>query len=240
MLELVAHRGYARRFPENTLAALKGAVAAGARFVEVDVQLTADRVPVLFHDHDCRRLCGAPGTIDNYDSAGLARLAVAAPGGSGAPAPIARVADLAAFLAAHPAVTAFVEIKRDAIRRFGSRLVVQAVHALLGPVLSQTVLISFSRRALKAARPLWPRIGLVTARYRDFRARDRAALAPEYHFCDAEGLPRRGRLGHAGSILVVYEVDDAQQARALEGRGVRLVETFAYAELAVALGSGGP
>jgi len=47
---LVAHRGWQRRYPENTLPAIKGALDAGARYIEVDVQLSADGVPVLFHD----------------------------------------------------------------------------------------------------------------------------------------------------------------------------------------------
>ncbi len=238
MLELVAHRGYARRFPENTLAALEGAVAAGARYVEIDVQLTADAVPILFHDRDCRRLCGMPGAIGDYDLAQVTAFGLSWPEGTGAgraPVPLARVADLAAFLAAHPAVTAFVEIKREAVQRFGAMPVAQAVHALLKPVLAQTVPISFSRKALVAARTLWPAIGLVTTRYRDFRARGTASLAPEYHFCDARGLPQRGPLGHQGTTLVVYEIDDAAQARALEARGVRFVETFAFAELTSAL-----
>ncbi|RCN58252.1 glycerophosphodiester phosphodiesterase family protein [Acidiferrobacter thiooxydans] len=238
MLELVAHRGYARCFPENTLAALEGAVAAGARYVEVDVQLTADAVPVLFHDRDCRRLCGLPGAIDDYDWAQAATFTLSWPegcGGAHTPIPLARVTDLARFLAAHPAVTAFVEIKHEAVRRLGARPVVQAVHGLLAPVLAQTVLISFSRPALAVARELWPTIGLVTRRYREFCARSTAALAPEYHFCDIKGLPRHGRLGHPRTTLVVYEVDEAREARALEARGVRFIETFAVAELAAAL-----
>ncbi len=243
MLELVAHRGYARRFPENTLAALEGAVAAGARYIEVDVQMTRDGVPVLFHDRDCRRLCGVEGAIADYDLAAVATFSVSWPEAAVASrpvVPVARVAELAAFLASHPALTVFVEIKREAARRFGPGRVVRAVHDILKPVLAQTVLISFSRPVLVAARALWPAIGLVTKRYRDFRVSDRAALAPEYHFCDVDGLPRRGLLGHEGSTLVVYEVDDAPHTRALQARGVRFIETFAFAELAQALEGRGP
>ncbi|HEY9197768.1 MAG TPA: glycerophosphodiester phosphodiesterase family protein, partial [Gammaproteobacteria bacterium] len=47
---LIAHRGYAARHPENTLSALQAAVAAGARWLEFDVQLSADHEPVLLHD----------------------------------------------------------------------------------------------------------------------------------------------------------------------------------------------
>jgi len=61
--QLVAHRGYPRHYPENTLIGLEAAIAAGARFVEVDVQLSRDRVPVLFHDRDLKRLCGVRGKV---------------------------------------------------------------------------------------------------------------------------------------------------------------------------------
>ncbi|MBN8883806.1 MAG: esterase, partial [Salana multivorans] len=47
---VLAHRGDADHAPENTLAAFRAAVAAGARGVETDVQLSADGVPLLLHD----------------------------------------------------------------------------------------------------------------------------------------------------------------------------------------------
>ncbi len=240
MVELVAHRGYAHRYPENTLAALEAAVAAGARYVEVDVQLTSDRVPVLFHDHDCQRLCGVSGAIDERSYAAVRVLRASWPERFGArfqDNPVASLADLAAFLTRYPHVTAFVEIKRQAVKRFGADVVVAASYSLLQPVLAQTVLISFSLPALRVARGLWPRIGVVTKRYRQFSNRSAQSLAPEYHFCDKDGLPARGFLGHEGSTLVVYEVDDAAYARALALRGVALVETFAIAELGSALGA---
>lgn len=46
---IVAHRGYALKHPENTLEAFQAAVDAGARWVEVDVQIH-DGAPVLAHD----------------------------------------------------------------------------------------------------------------------------------------------------------------------------------------------
>lgn len=47
---VLAHRGDADHAPENTLAAFRAAVAAGARAVETDVQLSADGVLLLLHD----------------------------------------------------------------------------------------------------------------------------------------------------------------------------------------------
>ena len=47
---LIGHRGAAGTAPENTVAAFKDGRASGADFFEIDVQLSADGVPFLFHD----------------------------------------------------------------------------------------------------------------------------------------------------------------------------------------------
>lgn len=47
---LVGHRGAGGTAPENTVAAFKDGRASGADFIEIDVQLSADGVPFLFHD----------------------------------------------------------------------------------------------------------------------------------------------------------------------------------------------
>lgn len=52
-----AHRGDSQNWPENSQAAFAGAIAAGADFIETDVRLTADAVPVACHDADFARLC---------------------------------------------------------------------------------------------------------------------------------------------------------------------------------------
>ncbi|HFD33365.1 MAG TPA: glycerophosphodiester phosphodiesterase, partial [Gammaproteobacteria bacterium] len=62
----IAHRGYAAAYPENTLIALDAAFQAGTEYVEVDIQLSADHIPVLFHDRDLQRLCQQSGAIQDY------------------------------------------------------------------------------------------------------------------------------------------------------------------------------
>jgi glycerophosphoryl diester phosphodiesterase len=60
---VIAHRGFSARYPENTLAAIVGAMDAGADMAEVDVQETADGEIVVFHDVVLRRLCRIPGRV---------------------------------------------------------------------------------------------------------------------------------------------------------------------------------
>lgn len=46
----IAHRGASAYFPENTIIAFKGAIAMKAPMIELDVMLSKDKVPVVFHD----------------------------------------------------------------------------------------------------------------------------------------------------------------------------------------------
>ena len=47
---LIGHRGACAYAPENTLESLRTAAEMGAKWVEIDVKLTSDGVPILMHD----------------------------------------------------------------------------------------------------------------------------------------------------------------------------------------------
>jgi glycerophosphoryl diester phosphodiesterase len=55
-VKITGHRGSKVSAPENTLSALRQAIAEGADYAEIDVQTTADGVVVLFHDADLMRV----------------------------------------------------------------------------------------------------------------------------------------------------------------------------------------
>lgn len=238
--QLIAHRGYARHYPENTLIAFSAALAAGANFLETDVQLSADGVPVLFHDRTLARVCAQPGAVHQHTAAQLQGFAAAETDRFGYRFVQNRIATLAQFVelvARAPGVRAFVEIKRVALEQFGNARVLAAIAPILAPIAERVILISFDRGVLADARaypqPAWHAIGGVVDFWRERRAF--RALAPEYLFCDVDGLPRFGRLRFGTARLAIYEVDDARSAMRLHRRGVELVETFAFAELRAAL-----
>jgi len=58
--QAIAHRGYKAAYPENTMAAFKGAVKAGANALETDIHLSKDGVVVLSHDANLKRCFGKP------------------------------------------------------------------------------------------------------------------------------------------------------------------------------------
>jgi glycerophosphoryl diester phosphodiesterase len=74
----MAHRGGAGAGPdlENTMAAFDHAVGLGYRYVETDVQATADGRVILFHDTSPERLIGVRGAIARMSWADVSRLRV--------------------------------------------------------------------------------------------------------------------------------------------------------------------
>ena len=60
---VIAHRGYSAKAPENTLAAIRVAIEAEIKFIEIDVQLSSDGVPVLIHDKTVDRTTNGTGKV---------------------------------------------------------------------------------------------------------------------------------------------------------------------------------
>lgn len=61
MAKLIAHRGASYEEPENTLAAIARALEIGVDFIEMDVHLSKDGVPVVIHDHTLCRTSSVKG-----------------------------------------------------------------------------------------------------------------------------------------------------------------------------------
>lgn len=217
MPALIAHRGYPQRFPENTLASIEAAITHGARHFEVDVQLSADGVPVLFHDDALLRLCRRLGHITSLELAEIRRLRV---GGE----PVPTLADLEALLQRHPEVHAFVELKQESIEAAGESAVLAAVTAVLAPVRSQSTLISFHAGILRLAIAQRWACGWVTDAW--------PTMLPEVlqqglsvWFCDVAALPPDGLVNPFTVPLAVYEVSDPGLAREIAARGADFIET---------------
>lgn len=65
-VKAIAHRGYSKVAPENTLEAYILAKKMGFSYVETDVRFTADNVPVLLHDSTVDRTSDGSGDISSF------------------------------------------------------------------------------------------------------------------------------------------------------------------------------
>lgn len=71
-----AHRGYHDgnvNIPENSLSSFAAAIEAGYG-IELDVQLSSDKVPMVIHDADLDRICGVQGKVWDYTCAELQQM----------------------------------------------------------------------------------------------------------------------------------------------------------------------
>ncbi|WP_308638286.1 glycerophosphodiester phosphodiesterase [Paenibacillus silvisoli] len=67
MITIVAHRGWSGAAPENTMAAFELALKdPGIHYIELDVHLSKDGVPVVIHDHTLERTTNGNGPVEAY------------------------------------------------------------------------------------------------------------------------------------------------------------------------------
>lgn len=231
---LVAHRGWPARYPENSLVGMHAALEAGARYLECDVQLSADGVPVVFHDPYLFRITGQQSRVADWPFPRLAMLDAGEAERFGDRFLDTRIPSLAALLALlvqYPQATLFVEFKPAATPDDAARLVA-AVLALLPQAGGQTVLISYDAHMLTLARERNKSlpIGWVFEPWRDIIRAEAEQLAPDYLFTSAAHLPNH----QASSDLpfwpgpwrwALYEVHTPAEAERWHGLGADFIET---------------
>ena len=59
----IAHRGFASKAPENTFASFDTAIENNFLYIETDVQLTSDNIPVIIHDEKVDRTSDGKGKV---------------------------------------------------------------------------------------------------------------------------------------------------------------------------------
>ncbi len=233
--ELVGHRGYPSKYPENTRLGFEKAIEAGALRIEADLQMSADGVPVIFHDHTLDRLCGCSGVVYRTQKQDLDKLSPYYPARFGTRFKGVRFMDLedmVQLLLRHDQVVLYLEIKRSCTKAHKVDAVLNAVLQALEPVRSRVVLISFSLLILKAAKAKgWERLGPVISRWGDMSRKTLINLDPEVVFINYRRLPLGVHFEHPHMDLAFYEISDSKFAQNLAEKGARFIETDAVGEM---------
>lgn len=230
LFELVAHRGNAADFPENTLPAFASALDAGLGWIELDVQLSADHVPFVIHDAELGRTTRARGDLRELPATTVGTVDAGEPARFGdrfAGTALPRLTDVAALLGAHPQARAFVELKRASLSLHGRERCVDGVIEALDATAARCVAISFDAAAVALARSRGCRIGWVLERFSEDQLAQLRELGPDFAFYDFRKAPVEEHELPAGPWRwAVYEVRDAARARYEASRGATLVESM--------------
>ena len=237
--QLVAHRGYQAKYPENTALSLNKAIAAGARFIELDVQFSLDQLPIIYHDTYLSRVSGTDIEISKTPREQLLSYPAYEPNRFGQQfiaEPISPLESLVAILQRHPKVTAFVELKEESIVHCGREIISESVQSILQPVINQSVIMSFDYQLAVAAREAeWPLVGVVLRNWSDIDHPLVSRARPDYIYVDHKVVPanfdRASTLQLNHCKPVAYEVGNKPLAQALLRRGVDMLETFEIEQL---------
>lgn len=214
---LIGHRGTRIHAPENTLAAFRWALQAGADGVEIDTRLCGSDDLVVVHDPDMRRMAGSPLQVSEASFAELRALSI----GQGQRVPL--LDEVVGEMRAR-GLMVHVEVKADGqdVGRLCQAVIAWA-DGLQDDVCAGCCVSSFSRRVLRALREACPGLTLAALLPQD------AAPVPD----DVRGLTPGVHPHHAlateevvagyraaGRFVNAWTVDDPAEARRLSSAGI--------------------
>ncbi|NQV80170.1 MAG: glycerophosphoryl diester phosphodiesterase, partial [Alphaproteobacteria bacterium] len=223
---VIGHRGAGGRAPENTLAAARMARALGARWIEIDAQLTADGIPVVIHDHTLERTTNGQGPVVAHTALQLAQLDAGgwfSPDYMGEPLPTLAVM---LGLCRDLGLGLNIELKPGPGAEAATA---QAVATLIYEADQALLVSSFSMIALAAFHDAAPDVP-IGALYRSPPPPDalRALVLPAYsiHVASAAITPADVTyLNRGGWRVLVYTVNDVAEGRRLRDWGVTAIFT---------------
>lgn len=212
---VLGHRGSPAAAPENTLRSFALALAHGADGVELDVQLSADGVPVVIHDATLERTTDGRGALADLP---WERIRTARAAGE----PVPRLEQVAQW-AAEANAWLNVELKTAGAEAASLRALRDA------GVLSRTVFSSFVPAAVAEVRRIAPdvRAYLLTEQWDEqARAHFRATGAQGLCLGDAGATePVLRELNHEGVPVIVWTVDEPARMQSLLAAGVAAIIT---------------
>ncbi len=228
--KIIGHRGAAAHAPENTLAGLRQAAAFGLSWVEFDVMLTQDHVPVMHHDHDLSRTTGFAQAVAHTPYHHLSALDAGRWFHGDFEGEMIPTLGQVLVVLAELGLGANVEIKPAPEREAETA---EAVVTELKPnwpaCLPPPLISSFEDRCLEVVQSLAPEIvrgHLFEEVPADWQARverlDCRSVHVREHHLDCETI---SRIRSAGYRVLSYTVNDPKRAVSLDGWGVDAIIT---------------
>jgi len=226
---VIAHRGFSGAAPENTIAAVRAAIAIKADMVEIDVTLTSDGHIVVIHDETLDRTTNGSGEIFQFTLAELRELDAGSwfdPGFAGEPIPtLDDVLD-----EVEGRILLNVEIKSEAV----DRGVVEKVAATIREhgMIDEVVISSFSPTALRQMRSEAPEIRTAVLYNKKFhQGRDVVDIVTDLGAgvfnIKRQRLTRkmRRRCIENNIPIGIYTVNDPRRMRRLVEKGIDAIFT---------------
>lgn len=235
--ELIAHRGYSSKYPENTLASIEAALSVGAKFVECDIQMMADDEFVLMHDNNLKRSSGINKSIFSLTSSTIRNFqadfySVFSGQFSGIKIPL--LDHVLSLFKQFPDATLLIEIKADSLNEFGVEYVMKKLLAEIKSIKDRCYIISFDPEAIAYTKENSDyKTGFVLHTYDEESHQKVNQLNPDMIICNYKKLPELDAAGHFPNgtlwpgewLWALYLMDNAQLALDYGNAGISFIET---------------
>lgn len=222
--KIIAHRGASFIAPENTGAAFRQAKKDGACWVEFDVMLCGDGLPIVFHDDSLERTTSGHGLVAETNWADIAKLDAGAwKGDQFAGERVPSLADTMDLLATLN-LDANIEIKpTPGTDRQTAEAVVEMINSHWPATLLPPLLSSFSEEALAVVQAMNPKLRralLVETIPDDWPERMKRLGCQDLHASRGNDRDVIRRVIDSGTAIRLYTVNDPEQANTFLAMGV--------------------
>lgn len=215
--QIMSHRGDQRSHLENTLAAFECALAAGIRFVELDLQVNASGSLVVLHDPDLQRTHGVDRSV--FELA------------DGEPPTLPTLAEVLDLADRYAGSVLCLEIKHDSLDHWGEVFVLEKLRPWAERI-KQHAVFARSTDFLQSARDAgMPRIGVILRQWSPTVFRHLATIAPDFLVVNLKRVPRGESLMPGPWRWAVYEIADFPTALHWGERGADFVLSHFGVEL---------
>lgn len=228
----IAHRGFEKEAPENTLASFLHAMDAGADGIELDIQMTRDGNPVVIHDPTLERTTNGKGKVSSKTLLELRALDAGSWFASEfAGQRIPTLSEVYSVLPRHTVIA--VELKPWGVGSEVSQKVIEVVRRFKAE--DRTILLSYNPAALWHCARLAPELPTALIHQQDVRelflqlVRRSFRFTPDVRIFEPPVLvkdPRRvARHNRKGIVVLCGVCNDEQTMRFARDLGVRAIFT---------------
>lgn len=226
---IVAHRGYSGKYPENSPEAFAQALQLPIHGVECDIRVSRDGQAVVIHDPSVDRTSNGTGMVARMSWPELQRLNI---GTEDAPQQLMLVDDLLRMLGAPGDNPHHLYIETKPLMRHGAALEKALARALhrTGMVADPRVhIISFSHASLRRLASLVPQVDRIYLRRgweRRWNSRDLMLSRPHALGLSLDhGKANPAAIGVGGRRTYMWTVDDPDDMRWARDNGVNILAT---------------
>lgn len=228
-MKFIAHRGFIHKYPENTQLAINQALHHGAEYIEFDIQLTQDKVPVLLHDANLHRSSKINKNIYELTLEDFLSYPASFPKQFADKFSTSCFTSLKALLDSisdTSTICLFVEIKIESISHFGREECLRAIVEAMRSYSIKWVLLSYDEQILSLAKKQNISVAWVLKHHNRFSKGVAQQLCPQYIFCNYKKLRWKPRPFWKGPWdWALYDIFDLRLAKKFFQRGVSFIET---------------